>query len=79
MNAQRAVAWQRGLVLGSALGALVLLVVFYSVVSAAVDRAASRRAELDAVTRPRVVAAPPSRVKEAAPAFGKQLLARAPR
>jgi hypothetical protein len=79
MRSQRLSPWQRGLAYVSAGAALVLLAVFYSVVSAAVDRAASRRAELNAGAGSHVAAAPASRSHEGARPAAKLLVARATR
>lgn len=79
MRAKRLAPWQRGLAFGSAFAALILLAVFYSVVSAAVDRAASRRAELNAAGNPQVAAAATSRSHERARPAAQLLLAGASR
>jgi hypothetical protein len=77
MSAQRLALLNRGLVVGSALGALVLLVLFYGVVSGAVERATSRQAELSRGVAP-AVAAPADRGRASAQPTG-QLLAGATR
>jgi hypothetical protein len=64
MSAPRPALLNKGLALGSALAALILLAMFYSVVSSAVDRAASRRAELATPANPRVGAADPLRQRQ---------------
>jgi hypothetical protein len=51
MSARRLALLNRGLVAGSAFAALILLALFYSVVSGHVDRAASQRAEMTAATQ----------------------------
>lgn len=80
MNAPRLVSWRRGLALGSAFAALILLAVFYSVVDAAVDRAAVRRVELSASVNPQGAVAPPSLSHERTrPRASKLLLAGAAR
>ena len=52
MSAQRLAWLNRGLVFGSAFAALILLVMFYSVVSGAVERAAQRDARMSAPAAP---------------------------
>jgi hypothetical protein len=57
VSASRSALLNRGLVFGSAFAALILLAMFYSVVSSAVDRAEQRRTELAAPANPQVAAA----------------------
>ena len=57
MSAPRSVSLNRGLAIGSAFAALLLLAMFYSVVSSAVERAAQRRAEMATPANPQVAAA----------------------
>lgn len=57
MSASRLALLNKGLVFGSAFAALILLAVFYSVVSSAVERAESRRLEAATPATPQVVGA----------------------
>lgn len=61
MSESRQALLNKGLAFGSAFAALILLAVFYSVVSAAVDRAESRRLEAATPASPHVVSAAPHR------------------
>ena len=61
MSAPRTALLNKGLVFGSVFAALILLAVFYSVVSSAVDRAESRRLEAATPATPQVAGAAPHR------------------
>jgi len=64
MSAPRSVSLNRGLAIGSAFAALILLAMFYSVVSSAVERAAHRRTEMATPANPQVAAAPSHRQRQ---------------
>lgn len=77
MSESRVALLNKGFVLASAFAALILLAVFYSVVSSAVDRAESRHREAATATNvgQRVVSASPDRqVQGSLPAAGLVLV-----
>jgi Na+-transporting methylmalonyl-CoA/oxaloacetate decarboxylase gamma subunit len=76
MTAPRPVSLNRGFVFGSAFAALILLALFYSVVSSAVERAEHRRTEVAAPVKQ--VAAAPLHRQESMP-DSRLVVARAPR
>ncbi|HEX2542566.1 MAG TPA: hypothetical protein VHM00_15960 [Caldimonas sp.] len=79
MSARHLALLNRSLLVGSAFAALVLLVLFYTVVSGAVDRAASRRADMSAGGAAPFAAAPLEKARDAGPSSPNLLLAGAPR
>lgn len=79
MRTPRSVSLNRGLAIASAFAALILLAMFYSVVSSAVARADHRRTEMATPANPQVAAEPSQRQRQGSIPVSSLLVAGAPR